>query len=198
MHALACSCGKLKGVVALSVRANHAVCYCKDCQAFAHFLGRPDEILDHRGGSDIVQTQPANVRFTEGREQVACVRLTPSGLVRWYAACCNTPIGNTMATANLSFVGILHSCLETADGALDATFGPVRCWVNTHGARGLPKPKAAGVSAAVLWLLSLLVRARLDGTYRQTPFFDATGSLVATPRVLTAAERLDLAKAVDM
>ena len=196
-HALQCRCGKLKGQVERPERANHAVCYCKDCQAFAHFLGRPDEILDEGGGSEVVQTQPRYVGFTEGAEHLACVRLTPSGLVRWYADCCKTPIGNTMATPKMSFVGLVHSCLDVAGQPLDDAFGSVRCRVNTHGAKGSPRPKPVGIPWAALWFLSMLIRARVDGSYRQTPFFDACSSPVVAPRVLSAEERRTLAEAVE-
>ncbi len=35
------------------------------------------------------------------------MRLTPMGLLRWYAGCCNTPIGN-MVSARVPFIGIVH------------------------------------------------------------------------------------------
>lgn len=196
-HPLRCGCGRLKGAVERPERANHAICYCKDCQAFAHFLGRPGEILDERGGSEVVHVSPGNVRFSEGKENLACMRLTPAGLVRWYARCCNTPIGNTMATPTLSFVGLLHNCLGGPGHGLGETFGPVRCWANTVGAKGLPKPKQAGVPGAILWFLSTLISARLDGSHTQTPFFDDRRSPVATPRVLSADERRALMTSVD-
>ena len=49
-HALSCACGGLTGSVAHARRATHSVCYCRDCQAFARFLGREAELLDARGG----------------------------------------------------------------------------------------------------------------------------------------------------
>ncbi len=197
-HPLRCRCGKLKGALADQVRANHVVCYCRDCQAFAYLLSRPDDILDERGGSEVLQTSPSKLQFTEGKENLACVRLSSTGLVRWYARCCNTPIGNTMATPKLSFVGLLHSCLDASERPLVEAFGPVRCWVNTASARGSPKPKQVGVPEAILWFLSTLIRARLDGSYRHTPFFNAAGSLVATPRVLSVDERYALMELVDV
>ena len=36
------------------------MCYCKDCQAFAHFLGKAGEILDERGGSDLDALESAS------------------------------------------------------------------------------------------------------------------------------------------
>jgi hypothetical protein len=89
-HPLQCRCGTLKGYVVHSAGVNRCVCYCSDCQAFAHFLGQPSEILDAQGGTDVIQTRPANVTFTQGQSALACMRLTERGLLRWYAACCNT------------------------------------------------------------------------------------------------------------
>jgi hypothetical protein len=180
--------------------ANHGVCYCRDCQAFAHFLGRASEVLDERGGTEVIQTLPRNVVFTQGIEALACMRLTPKGLVRWYAGCCKTPIGNTLATPKLSFVGLIHTCLEgaaEAPGSLDPVFGPVRCWVNPSGAKGEPKPKVAGQWQVLGWFFRKVLVARLNGEYRQTPFFEtATGKPVVTPRILTEPERAQIREAV--
>jgi hypothetical protein len=38
---------------------NHVVCYCADCQAFIHHLGRSD-LLNAHGDTDIVQIAPAS------------------------------------------------------------------------------------------------------------------------------------------
>lgn len=45
-HPLRCRCGALQGYVSHPEKASRGVCYCKDCQAFAHFLGTPGDILD--------------------------------------------------------------------------------------------------------------------------------------------------------
>ncbi len=165
------------------------LCYCADCQAFARFLGRDGDILDARGGSDVIQVLPKDITFTAGAPALACIRLTAKGLLRWYAACCNTPIGNTLASPSISFIGLLHSCVGGPGDALEASFGPVRAWVNTDGASGVPKPQAAGMARTVFWFLATAVRARLNGSYRLSPFFDAgTGAPVVVPRVLSAAE----------
>jgi Family of unknown function (DUF6151) len=103
-HSISCHCGKLKGTLNRNQEVNRCVCYCADCQAFARFLKREHDILDEMGGTSIIQTIPANVTFTEGTEHLTCMRLTTNGLLRWYAACCNTPIGNTPPTINPSVV----------------------------------------------------------------------------------------------
>jgi hypothetical protein len=197
-HPLQCRCRTLKGFVANPFAANRAICYCKDCQAFAHFLGRSADVLDARGGSDIVQILPKHITFTQGVESLACMRLTPKGMLRWYAGCCNTPIGNSLATPKFSFIGLVHSCLRSGGGtALDEAFGTVRAWVNTNGAKGDPKPKVRGQAATFGWFLATTVKARLNGDYRQTPFFRPdTGEPVVSPRVLSGEEHSRVMDAV--
>jgi Family of unknown function (DUF6151) len=90
-HALRCNCGKLKGTLKHTTEINRCVCYCADCQAFARFLKREHDILDAVGGTSIVQTIPKHVNFLEGAENLACIRLTETGLLRWYAACYFVP-----------------------------------------------------------------------------------------------------------
>ena len=186
-HRLACTCGRLTGEVDAAV-TNRGVCYCKDCQAFAHFLGRADEILEARGGTDIVQTAPQALRFTGGLESLACVRLTRGGLMRWYAACCNTPIGNTSPNYRLSFVGLVHMCLVDPAQSLDEAFGESRMRVHTASALGDPKPVGSGVLQAALRLGAMMLQARFSGAYRRTPFFSGDGVPAVAPRVLTDEE----------
>lgn len=196
-HPLQCRCGTLKGFVANPRSANRAVCYCKDCQAFAHFLGREADVLDERGGSDVIQTLPKNITFTQGIEALACMRLTQKGLLRWYAGCCNTPIGNTLATPKFSFIGLVHSCLDNADVPLHDSFGPVRAWVNTNGARGNSKPRTVGLGRAARWFIATTLKARINGDYRHSPFFrTATGAPSVPPRVLGSVEHASLMEAV--
>jgi hypothetical protein len=198
-HPLQCRCGTLKGLVADPHGANRAICYCKDCQAFAHFLGRPAEILDARGGSDVIQVLPRNLTFSQGVEALACMRLTPKGLLRWYAGCCHTPIGNTLATPKVSFIGLLHTCLETDRPSLDDAFGPVRAWVNTKSARGEPKPKTAGTAKVGAWFFGTVLRARFNGDYKRTPLFRADSDTwipIVTPRVLSEEEHEKVMSAV--
>lgn len=199
-HPLQCSCGLVRGNIALAGTTNRCVCYCKDCRAFAHFLGRPGDILDQHGGMDIVQLAPKRVQFTHGIENLACMRLSSKGLMRWYASCCNTPIGNTLEDYRLSFVGLVHSCmdsrLESGRQTLDQSFGPVAARVNTKGAKGATI-KAKGELKTVARIGAMILRARIDGSYRQTPFYIAdAGSPIVVPKVISAQERENLKKAV--
>jgi len=199
-HPLRCSCGALRGEVDVSSNVsrdvNRGICYCRDCQAYAHFLGREKEILNEQGGTDIIQTAPRRVSFTAGREHLACMRLTDEGMFRWYAGCCRTPIGNTLATDRMSFVGLVHACLRS--GPVDESFGPARMRANGRSARGEPKPKDEKIFAGVARLLRMMLRERISGGWRHSPFFSPdTHRPVAAPRVLSARELAELRAVVE-
>jgi hypothetical protein len=196
VHRLGCACGRLGGEVDGSATFNRGSCYCKDCQAFAYFLGDAERVLDAHGGTDVVQTSPQAVRFTRGREHLACMRLTSAGLMRWYAACCNTPIGNTPSDYRLSFVGLIHCCLGDPERSLDASFGVSRMRVHTGSAWGEPKPHNRGLALAVVRLGAMMLRARLSGAYRDTPFFERAGAPVVVPKILSAEARAALMSSV--
>lgn len=191
---LQCDCGNVRGELRSVDNTNRGICYCRDCQAFAHFLGRPEHILDKQGGTDVIQTMPENIRFVEGRDQLACMRLTSNGLIRWYSRCCQTPIANTPANYKLPYVGVIHNCLEHGQAAsLESVFGPVKTCVNAHSACGHPKPATRGLVRALFRIAVRALRSRLTGGYRQTPFFEKdTGRPIVKPKVLSYSELTDL------
>src|SRR5882672_7310701 len=135
-HPLRCLCGTIQGRVDAEHSASRAVCYCRDCQAFARFLGRQDEILNGQGGTEIIATLPRFVHFAEGKDNLACMSLGEKGLLRWYAACCRTPIGNTPRDRKISYVGLVSTCLAGAGTSLEESFGPLKIALNTNSARG--------------------------------------------------------------
>jgi hypothetical protein len=196
-HPLQCRCGTFKGFVSHPERVNRGICYCKDCQAYAHFLGKASDILDGMGGTDVVATLPKYLTFTQGADSLACMSLTENGLLRWYAGCCNTPIGNTARNFKFSYVGLVHTCLEGPERTLETSFGPVRMWVNARNAKGKARSSAIGTIAAVLPFMLSVVRARVDGSYQSTPFFNVNrGTPVVSPKVLSSSERERVMNAV--
>ncbi|PZD71814.1 hypothetical protein C1752_04479 [Acaryochloris thomasi RCC1774] len=192
-HSIQCSCGKLKGTLNPNGDVNRCVCYCADCQAFARFLKKENETLDERGGTTIIQTLPAHVAFTEGMEYLSCMCLTSNGLLRWYAACCHTPIGNTPPNLNMSFVGLIHTCLNSDQSSLDEAFGSACMHVNTKHAIGEDKPKPTGVLFGTFRILGMMLKARFDGSYKRTPFFVVgSGTPISMPKVLSDQELEDV------
>lgn len=186
-----CRCGTVQGEIEPGAVYARAVCYCRDCQAFARALGREREALDPNGGTDVVAMLPAGLRFTAGRGQVACLSLSPKGLLRWHSACCDTPIGNTSRNPRLPYVGVLASCLaDTAN--LDAALGPPRIALNTASALGEVAATPVRAALGILRIMSGVLRAKLSGRHGDNPFFDAaTSRPIAEPRVLTRQERAD-------
>ena len=188
-HSLRCRCGTFQGYVARSTSAVRAVCYCKDCQAFARFLGTQG-ITDPDGGTEVVATLPRHVRLTAGLEALSCLSLSERGLLRWYASCCNTPVGNTPRNRKLPYVGLVHNCLEGGASSIASTFGTRRVAVNTQSARNDVQSTPVASTVAVVGLMASAIVDRLGGAYRDNPFFAAdTGAPIRSVRVLSSAER---------
>jgi len=191
---LRCRCGTVRGVArdAEPSKINHCFCYCDDCQAFVHFLGRADDILDAHGGTEITQMSQANVGFTAGTDKIAAMRLTPKGLLRWYASCCGTPIGNTLGTSAMPFIGVVHAFIDAPSTAL----GPIRGrgWADRAkgGRAAVPKDGSSDL-VMVARMLGKLLKWRLRGDHKRSALFDAaTGKPLVEPRVLDVAEREEL------
>lgn len=177
---ISCQCGALKGRLESPAWTNRAVCYCRSCQAFPARLGKAEETLDAQGGTDILQVPPGAVTFSQGDEELACLRITPKGPLRWYARCCNTPIGNSAGTPKLSFMGLIHTVLG-GHAALDVAVGAPRAFVFTETALGEPKPEKVlpvGMLLSFAWWIG---KARLTGAWRNHPLFDDQGKPVAVP-----------------
>lgn len=190
---LTCDCGTVRGLALSVTPANvtRLVCMCDDCQAYAHHLQRADRVLDQHGGTEVFQTVPARLRLSSGLDHIGCVQLTPNGLMRWYARCCQTPLANTMRSPKVPFVGV-HAAFIGADTDRDSTLGPVRCY--TQGRFGLrPLPPTARQRAS-LSIIIRSVRQLLAGWVRghasPHPFFVGdTRNPIATPQVLPSSVR---------
>lgn len=188
-YPLRCQCGAVQGELASPHAASRALCYCRDCQAFARFLGADGRALDAQGGTDIVATLPRHVRFTQGQQHLQCMSLSDKGLLRWYAGCCRTPIGNTPRDPRMSYVGLVRTFLAGAPAEIDQRFGPARVALNTDGARGRVQTTRIATFVAVLKIMKNVLGARLGGGYRQNPFFRAgTSQPMVAPQVVSAAE----------
>ena len=186
-----CSCGEVRGTVtdASPRTANHVICFCDDCQAFAHRLGRAD-LLDAKGGSDIVQVAPASIAFTQGQERIRGLRLAPKGLYRWYASCCNTPVGNTL-TPSIPFVGVFASIFDQDAQRAEAVFGAPTGAVQGKFAVGDAPPGSTGINLSLLArVVGKVLGWRLSGKAWPHPFFRRdSGAPVYPVDVLSREER---------
>lgn len=187
---LHCECGQVQGRVDTGQAYVRAACYCSDCQAYARFLGRP-AIIDADGGTDIVAMNPSAVHITSGHQHIACMSFSGKGLLRWYADCCRTPLGNTSRDAMVSYVGMLAYNLATPSAVNEA-----------FGSKGRPPPNG-GFATELLETTPLAFLLDRLGSVReffaarvrkQRPslFFDADGQPIRSPEVLSAAQRAEL------
>jgi hypothetical protein len=187
-----CRCGALRGK-ALGVSSetgSRIICYCRDCQAFARFLGGPG-ILDAHGGSEIFQLTQAQLRFDSGLDKLACVRLSETGMLRFYAGCCRTPIGNSMTRARSPFFGVVQPFMDPGAGrTLEQVLGPVRLYLQTQSAATPlpPNPAAPSTFRGFAHLAAVLLKGLLLGKHKPSAFFGADGKPAVTPEIL-APER---------
>jgi len=196
--ALRCRCGAVRGTICGlgPDRGSRVVCYCDACRAVARFLERPD-LLDDNGGSNIFQIAPNQVALTAGVEQLACVRLKPDGMFRWYTRCCRTPLGNTVS-GRMPFVGLSPTLLAevlaaqglTADGVLGPATGVQGRFAVPPGAPGASPRAPLGL---VLRVVKNLAAWWLRGAAQPSPYFQADGRPKTAPQVLTPQERTRLA-----
>jgi hypothetical protein len=188
--AVGCRCGAVRGTLTDPAPAsvNHVVCYCDDCQAFAHWLQRAD-LLDARGGSDIVQVAPGCLSFETGQDRIAGLRLSPKGLYRWYARCCHTPLGNTVSPA-IPFVGLVAEAVEIDGQPARARFGaPVGTIKGEYAIGGVPAGSKGIPLALMLRAVAKVLGWRLKGLAWPNPFFSRSGEPVYAVTILSAAER---------
>ncbi|WP_394236789.1 DUF6151 family protein [Pseudomonas anguilliseptica] len=194
MHPIQCQCGAVRGQVDSIGICNRLICYCPDCRAFAHFLGKAPFVLDNQGGTEIVQVAQPHLRFCQGEELLAAVRLSEAGMLRWYAACCATPIGNTMANRKTSFIGLIHTCLDRQK--MDKDFGANIAVLNTETALGQPKPKQRGLFGIIARFIWIVATNRISGRYKKSPLFNSSGVPRVIPKILEHDELERLKSAV--
>lgn len=184
---LRCRCGEVEGRVtnASPKTVNRVICYCDDCQAFAHYLKRAD-LLDANGGSDIIQVAPNTVTFQRGEDRIRGMRLSPKGLYRWYASCCGTPVGNTVSPA-IPFVGILAQSFTAPDEA----FGKPTGGILGKFATGTPPPGTVKPNLKLLaGAIATILGWRIRGKAWPHPFFDrASGKPRSEVTVIPREER---------
>jgi len=191
-----CQCGEFRAKLKAfpNNTPGRLVCYCDDCQRYLRYLKRTD-LLDSNAGTEVIPVYPADVELIQGKEQLKCTRLSPAGTFRFSTSCCNTPIANTRPGE--PWAGFLR-CVYTAGGdaqAFDQLLGPVRSRIMGQYAQGTPPagtPKKFNLKA-VLSVMPFMVKGKLLGKAKPSPFFAADGlTSIVAPHVLTEAERLAL------
>ena len=183
---LRCRCGRVRGAAreVSPPPAFRFVCYCTDCQAFAHFLDRPD-VLDAAGGTDIFQIPPGRVTLTEGMDALRCISFS-NKVLRWYADCCKTPIANTASSPRFPVFALIHTFIDsdaTGRSRGDA-FGPPLCRIYERSATGPLPPDAPPPASLKIFArrATKILGWWWQGFGRPNPFFDdQTNAPLAAP-----------------
>jgi hypothetical protein len=187
-----CECGTFRAQLENFPRntPGRLACYCDDCQTFLHHLNRSD-LLDGAGGTEVVPVYPAEVRIVSGREVIRCLRLSPNGLLRWYASCCNTPVTNTRP--GYPWMGTIFRVFTVQDPRyLERTLGPVKSRIMGRFARGAPPSGTAQKIdfKGFMTVLPFLLKGLLTGKARSSPFYEQDGKTpIVAPVVLSLQER---------
>ena len=176
-----CRCGATALEVEIS-GGSRVMCYCTHCQAFARHFGRTD-MLDAHGGSDLYQVAPHQVRFLRGEENLAAIRLTDKGPMRWYAACCDTPMANTWPSPALPFVTMTAVRFDAPDAL-------PRLHAQTFRRDGIGYVEREGGNVARVYFdfARRAIVSRLTGRWKENPFFGADGAPKARYRRLSEDE----------
>ena len=178
---IACRCGQFTAEVrdVTPDLSNRVICYCASCRKFATELGREDA-LEAGGGTDLVQIGAGQLDIRSGAEHLVPLRLTEKGPLRWYAACCDTPIGNTAGTPEVPFISLLRRPLDLPEEAV----GPVRAQLHRKAALAhvAAVGEGRGVGAVLLRFARIVLAARGRGEHRRNPFFGPNRKPIARVR----------------
>ena len=190
-----CKCGTVTGVIRAvsAASSNHVLCPCSACQAYAHYLGRADDMMDDQGYSDIFQVDPATLEIHAGHGHLACMQVTDKGPLRWYTDCCKTPVGNTLPKGGIPFVGVFPMICgyRAMSPEVVKLVGPVR-------AVAFEKPPVSfgqkfRAFRMMIHLSFLMLRWRIRGGKSWRPFFDQdTLAPIRKPYLLGDDERAAL------
>ncbi|MFK7940886.1 MAG: DUF6151 family protein [Roseovarius sp.] len=186
-----CRCGQTKLKIAVPARSagTHVRCYCVDCQTAANLYDNADDVLTPAGGTDIWQTTPDQIQITAGQEHLKILRLSPKGLLRWHAGCCNTPVMNTLPNLKIPFVGTVLRQSQRAQH--EAVYGPAICEAYTASARpGQRTPgKDRGFKRAGAAVLRRMFLALVSGRAKHNPLRGPDGAPIAPIEVISRETR---------
>ena len=193
----ACECGAVRGVVeqVSPTEGDRVVCHCVDCRDLVRHLGQEGRVLDEHGGTDLYQSRCARVKIHAGRDNLASLHMTDGKTLRWYAACCNSPMFNTYANGKLPYVTTLLANTDRAraDVLLGEPLGHLFTEQATGDADHLPK---MSFNALLRRFSKRMLKDLWSGDRRRSALFDPqTLEPIAAPRRLTEAERKALGRA---
>lgn len=126
------------------------------------------------------------MRLSRGREKLACLHLTEKPTLRWYAACCNTPMFNTYANGSVPYITTLVANCDGERAA--AILGPAIGHLFLKEAIGDPgNVPRMSMPALLRRFFPRMIKDLMSGDRRRCELFDAiTLKPIAKPTRLAA------------
>eukprot|EP00035_Acanthoeca_spectabilis_P025725 m.459614 g.459614 ORF g.459614 m.459614 type:complete len:235 (-) comp21791_c0_seq1:161-865(-) len=124
-----CTCGKVT-IEAVVPASSHVFeqptihCACRDCVDFARWVANRSasatSFVDETSDSvNKIQFFRTDITITSGKEEVrACKLNAKAHLYRYYAACCNTPLGLSPELQAIPMVAMYRNLFDKADRAV--------------------------------------------------------------------------------
>lgn len=171
MHKIRCNCGKFQAELRNMKYGTRTICYCKDCQSYAHYLKISNYLLNDLGGTEVIAVRPQQISIIFGKEELSCVSLTESGSLRWFTRCCTTPICNMSRNIRTAHIVIIHTCLDHSD--INSVFGSKSLHMKRASALGTPPQNdyAYFITSALYYYFSKAWTHAIR-LYRLNPFID--------------------------
>ncbi|MFT6991403.1 MAG: hypothetical protein ACJASL_003390 [Paraglaciecola sp.] len=120
----------------------------------------------------------------------ACVRLSQKGIYRWYAKCCNTPIGNTLG-GKVPFIGVIHNFMNNK-ATRDKDLGVPLDTIHWQSAKfSLPEEQKVSFFKITTRVLAKLIIWKVKGLNQPSDFFNQDGRAVTKPEVLNKPVKED-------
>jgi hypothetical protein len=180
---LSCACGQVQGRTEdINAKSGNRVhCCCADCQKFAVSLEQEHKVLDQYGATDIFQLPVAHLHITTGNEHIACLRLSQKGIYRWFAKCCNTPIGNTLG-GKAPFIGVVHNFMQHIESR-DQELGKTRGYIHYQSAKQpVPDALKASLLTITIRVLGKLISWKIKGLNQPSVFLKMMVVLFVNPK----------------
>ena len=131
---------------------------------------------------------PAGVRFTDGTDRLACLSLSPKGLLRCTRAAAARRLRIPRGIRSCPTWGSWDIACKTIHAL--AAIGPARIALNEKSARGQVSSTPLRTFVGVMRIMGGVLVARLRGRYRDNAFFIADPPRpIVEPKVLRLAER---------
>lgn len=190
----ACDCGAVAGRIALPapIDGECIVCHCSDCRDFVRLCGKADRMLDPLGGLALFNFRGSRLQIVQGRERMASLHMTDKPVLRWFAACCGTPLFNSFANNRVPFLDICIAATRNPEALADLRKGQRHLFTKsaTGDASNLPQTSPLGL---ILRTTPRLLKEIVSGARRRNPLFDAaTHAPIAAPRRVSPEERAAL------